>query len=688
MKNLPLKLFAITLLAGFFYACNETLVEEQPVNDLELKSAQNGLQTYIVVLDDAGLDAELSNLEGYEKRKAAALKAASNVLNRAGIIDGQIVHAYGTAIKGFSVKIPPGELKKLENDPSVKLIEKNQVLTLIEPKDVKIYEAEAQYADSVPWGIKRVFKPVEGGVSEYNKTAVAWIIDTGIDLDHPDLIVDESRGYSAFTRGPDKSPDDGNGHGTHVAGTVAAIINNGTGVVGVAPGATVIPVKVLGSRASGSYDNIIAGVDYVAANGSPGDVANMSLGGVVSDALDEAVFNASETGIKFTLSAGNNSEDANNHSPARVNGTNIYTLSAMDSADNFANFSNYGNPPVDFCQPGVSVYSTYKDGQYATMSGTSMAAPHMAGILLWGTQGTDGTVKGDPDGNADAIAVVAGGGTTTNNPPTADFTFTTTNLTADFTDQSTDSDGTIVSHSWNFGDGSTSTAMNPSHTYAAIGTYTVTLTVTDDEGATHNASQDVSVSGNTSNNPPTADAGPDQSLTDSDESGDESVTLDGSDSTDPDGDNLTFSWSLDGSEIGTGETYLHTFAIGSHTITLTVSDGEFTHSDDVRITVSESAGSDAPTIDEVTVSDNSNPAWTRVAVSWSVSDANSDLRSVTTELFDPSGNFVDSATTSVSGSSASGTDELGQKGGASGVYSVIVTVTDVAGNITSESYTK
>lgn len=112
MKNFLIRLVAIALLAGFFNACNETLVEEPVTDDLELKSAQNGLQSYIVVLNDTELDAELSNLKGYEKRKDAAQKAASKVLNRAGIADGQIGHAYGTAIKGFSVKIPPGQFEE------------------------------------------------------------------------------------------------------------------------------------------------------------------------------------------------------------------------------------------------------------------------------------------------------------------------------------------------------------------------------------------------------------------------------------------------------------------------------------------------------------------------------------------------------------------------------------------------
>ncbi|MGY5847806.1 S8 family serine peptidase [Salegentibacter sp. HM20] len=231
------------------------------------------------------------------------------------------------------------------------------------------------------------------------------MIDSGIDLDHADLNVDASRGFNAFTSGKDgRSADDGNGHGTHVAGTIAAI-NNDIGVIGVAPGATVIPVKVLDSRGSGSYSGVIAGVDHVAAYGNSGDVANMSLGGPTSDALDQAVLSASQQGIKFVLAAGNESSDANNSSPARVNGSNIYTISAMDSNDNWASFSNYGNPPVDYAAPGVAVKSTWKSGGYNTISGTSMAAPHAAGVLLLGNASTDGTVNGDPDGNPDPIIV-------------------------------------------------------------------------------------------------------------------------------------------------------------------------------------------------------------------------------------------------------------------------------------------
>jgi len=164
----------------------------------------------------------------------------------------------------------------------------------------------------------------------------------------------------------------------------------------------VAAVRVLDRRGSGSNSGVIAGVDYVAANGSNGDVANMSLGGGISTALDNAVISAASTGVKFVLAAGNESQDANNSSPARANGNNVYTISAMDINDNFAYFSNYGSP-VDYCAPGVAVFSTWKGGGYNTINGTSMAAPHAAGVLLLGNASTSGFVNNDPDGSPDPI---------------------------------------------------------------------------------------------------------------------------------------------------------------------------------------------------------------------------------------------------------------------------------------------
>ncbi len=333
---------------------------------------------------------------------AVKMDAVTNQIDRfdrrmPGLKD-QIEHVYGAALTGFSVALDEDQVAKLRTDPNVSYIEQDRVIGL-GPGNGRGKPSGGDEGppapQETPWGISRV----NGGVSSGGK---AYIIDTGIDLDHPDLNVSSS-GFSVFARGKDKGLDDGHGHGTHVAGTVAAI-DNEIGVIGVAAGALVVPVKVLDSRGSGSTSGVIAGVDYVAAEGKSGDVANMSLGGGASSALDDAVKRAAQNGIKFSLAAGNASEHANNYSPARANGANIYTVSAMSVGDQWATFSNYGNPPIDFCAPGVSVLSTWKGGGYRSISGTSMAAPHVAGILLLGNVQTDGTVNGDPDGQADPIA--------------------------------------------------------------------------------------------------------------------------------------------------------------------------------------------------------------------------------------------------------------------------------------------
>ena len=402
MKKALFKLLSLILLVGLMQSCEKTFDEEISSDQIELKSANSSKTSYIVVLNDAELNLELSQLKGYEKKQAAVKAVSAKILKRAGVFDGEVEHVYGTALKGFSLKIPPGQLKKLQDDPSVSFIEKDQVATLIFP-DLKIKkkpvlppDPEPDPTQEVPWGITRV-----NGGGEFTGKNTAWILDSGIDLDHPDLNVDVSRSVT-FVRS--KSADDDNGHGSHVAGTIGAI-DNEIGVVGVAPNATLVAVKVLDRRGSGSYSGVIAGIDYVAANAANGDVANMSLGGPTSDALDAAVIAAAESGIKFALAAGNESDDANNHSPARANHPNIYTVSAMWEGDRFATeFSNYGNPPVDYAAPGVYILSTYKNGGYETLHGTSMAAPHVAGILMWGSISSDGNVTSDPDGKADPIA--------------------------------------------------------------------------------------------------------------------------------------------------------------------------------------------------------------------------------------------------------------------------------------------
>ena len=343
---------------------------------------------YIIVFND-----NVRNAKGLAKRLANANSASVRA-------------TYEHSIKGFAAgNMSAQAAQALENNPSVKFVEQDQVLKLDPPCHVTGTcdgGGGGSTGETTPYGITRI-----GGAAD-GTGKTAWVIDSGIDLDHPDLNVDTQRSATFLDKGKgSKSADDGNGHGTHVAGTIAAI-NNSRGVVGVAAGASVVAVRVLDQRGSGSYSNVIEGIDYVAANASAGDVANMSLGGPTSDALDSAVRNAADQGIYFALAAGNSSEDANLSSPARVEYKNVWTVSAFDQSDAFASFSNFGNPPIEFGGPGVDILSTKVGGGTTTKSGTSMASPHVAGILLMtgGNPATDGTVSGDPDGDADPIATL------------------------------------------------------------------------------------------------------------------------------------------------------------------------------------------------------------------------------------------------------------------------------------------
>src|SRR6056297_1185968 len=392
----------VTVLAFALYSCDQPTSNSFNEESEELSEPEMDSSYIVVFKSDATDDAAAKgqSIESYR----------SDILQTAEVQRDRVYQEYNRTIAGFAAELSDAQLSLLRTDPRVDFIEKDRIVQFAPPcgtpnggpcdGDGGGDDDGGSSAQETPYGITRV-----NGGATYTGTNVAWILDSGVDLDHPDLNVDASLGFNAFTKGKDgKSLDDGNGHGTHVAGTIAAL-DNSTGVIGVAAGATVVPVKILDSRGSGSYSGVIAGVDHVAANADPGDVANMSLGGPVSDALDAAVENASSTGIIFVIAAGNSAEDANNSSPARANGPNIYTISAMDINDNWASFSNFGTPPVDYAAPGVSVLSTWKDGGYNTISGTSMAAPHAAGVLLFGSPATDGSVNGDPDGTPDPIIV-------------------------------------------------------------------------------------------------------------------------------------------------------------------------------------------------------------------------------------------------------------------------------------------
>jgi len=364
-----------------------------------------------------------------------------------------------------------------------------------------------------------------------------FIVDTAVSVDGNGRDSDASDpgdGYAANACGSGVPASTSSWHGTHVAGTIAAVTNNGKGVAGTAYGAKVVPVRVLGK--CGGYDSDIADamiwaaggtVSGVPANANPARVINLSLGGSgACGATSQAAINSAvANGATLAIAAGNDNTNVSGASPA--NCANVVAVGSITSTGARSSFSNYGTG-VDIAAPGSTIMSTLNTGTqgpvaetYVNYSGTSMATPHVAGVialiqavanpdktpaqveaLLKSTARAFPATPSQPIGagivNAKA-AVDAAGGTPTNVAPTANYSFTTSGLTATFTDSSTDSDGSIASRSWNFGDSTTSTATSPSKTYTAAGTYTVTLTVTDNGGATNTTSKSVTVSSAASN---------------------------------------------------------------------------------------------------------------------------------------------------------------------------------------------
>jgi len=302
---------------------------------------------------------------------------------------------------GFVVYLKPSEASALKNDSRVKSVD----------RDILVNAAQGAYAtaatdatatQTLPWGIATV-----GGAGD-GTGKTAWIIDSGIDFNHPDLNVDKTRSVSFLTSdmgGNWSSPADEYGHGTEVAGIIGAK-NDGQGSVGVAAGCNLVSVRIMNASGQCYSSALIKALNYVYANGKPGDVVNLSVSFAANGTIDYYVQKVASRGIFIAIAAGNNNVDASTKSPARVNGTNIYTVSGMNSNGSRWSSSNYGATTIDFAAAASDVYTTAKGGGYTSVGGTSMASPHVAGILLLngGKVNNGGTITGDVDGKPDVIA--------------------------------------------------------------------------------------------------------------------------------------------------------------------------------------------------------------------------------------------------------------------------------------------
>ncbi len=314
-------------------------------------------------------------------RDGASVDGALAAHGRAHLLD--VFQVYRHALRGYAARMSPQAAAALAFDPAVASVTPDRVVTID--------------AQTVPTGINRIDGELSSTISGDGSGTVdvdVAVIDTGIDTSHKDLNVVGGKNCSSG-----RSFKDGNGHGTHVAGTIGAR-DDGIGVVGVAPGARLWAVRVLNNAGSGTWSSVICGIDWVTANAGTIEVANMSLGGggsdsscSGSDALHKAICASVAAGVTYVVAAGNASDDARNHVPAAYD--EVITVSALadfnglagggasatcraDVDDTFADFSNYGSD-VDIIAPGVCILSTWKGGGYNTISGTSMASPHVAG---------------------------------------------------------------------------------------------------------------------------------------------------------------------------------------------------------------------------------------------------------------------------------------------------------------------
>lgn len=308
---------------------------------------------YIVILEDSAV--------GMRGENSVAQAVAEDMTLTYG---GKIDHVYRHAISGFSVEMKEAAAAELSKDPRVKYVE----------EDSEVYAIATQ--TNATWGLDRIDQRDRPTDTNYNYTATgsgvnAYIIDTGVRFTHNEFSGRTGASFDSINDG--QNGNDCNGHGTHVAGTV------GGTVYGVAKDVTIHRVRVLNCQGSGTNSGVIAGVDWVTANHVSPAVANMSLGGGASTALDNAVNNSVGAGVTYAVAAGNSNANACNSSPARE--PSAITVGSTTSSDARSSFSNFGTC-VDIFAPGSSITSAWSTSNTATntISGTSMASPHVAGV--------------------------------------------------------------------------------------------------------------------------------------------------------------------------------------------------------------------------------------------------------------------------------------------------------------------
>ncbi|MFC8173024.1 S8 family serine peptidase [Streptomyces sp. NPDC057235] len=406
---------AAALSLGSLSALPATAAPAAPEGVIENAGAADTVPgSYIVTLDESA-PAETAEGRAIPARFGAKIK-----------------RTYTSAVNGYAIELSEAQAKKLAADPAVKSVVQDRVFTI-----------DATQPSPPSWGLDRIDQKALPLDQSYTypdaagQGVTAYVIDTGVRISHGDFGGRAFNGFDAIDN--DNVSQDGHGHGTHVAGTVAG------NAYGVAKKAKIVGVRVLNNQGSGTTAQVVAGIDWVTQNAVKPAVANMSLGGGVDSVLDEAVRRSIASGVTYAVAAGNDGANASNYSPARV--AEAITVGATTNTDARASYSNYGSI-LDIFAPGSSITSSWNTSDSATntISGTSMATPHVAGAAALylaanptatpaqvstalTTAATPNVVTNPGSGSPNRLLYVGDGGTTP--PPGKNFENTTDYAIAD-----------------------------------------------------------------------------------------------------------------------------------------------------------------------------------------------------------------------------------------------------------------